>query len=82
MNHLQGDYISIYVPTTPNPTGGYFVMVPTSAVVELDMTVDEALKYHHSPWVSFPPVAAGGPCRLGTPRTRGRPASPAQVVNR
>ena len=45
VNHLQGDYISIYVPTTPNPTGGYFVMVPRSAVVELDMTVDEALKY-------------------------------------
>jgi uncharacterized membrane protein len=44
-NHLQGDYISIYVPTTPNPTGGYFVMVARSAVVELDMTVDEALKY-------------------------------------
>jgi len=44
-NHLQGDYVSVYVPTTPNPTGGYFVMVPRSAVVELDMTVDEALKY-------------------------------------
>jgi uncharacterized membrane protein len=44
-NHLQGEYISIYVPTTPNPTGGYFVMVPRSAVVELDMSVDEALKY-------------------------------------
>ena len=45
VNHLQGEYVSIYVPTTPNPTGGYFVMVPRSAVVELDMSVDEALKY-------------------------------------
>jgi uncharacterized membrane protein len=45
VNHLQGDYVSIYVPTTPNPTGGYFVMVPRSAVIELDMSVDEALKY-------------------------------------
>ena len=45
VNHLQGDYLSIYVPTTPNPTGGYFVMVPKSAVIELDMTIDEALKY-------------------------------------
>jgi uncharacterized membrane protein len=44
-NHLQGDYVSIYVPTTPNPTGGYFVMVPRSAVIELDMPVDIALKY-------------------------------------
>jgi uncharacterized membrane protein len=44
-NHLTGDYISVYVPTTPNPTGGYFVMVPRSAAIELDMTVDDALKY-------------------------------------
>jgi uncharacterized membrane protein len=43
--HLKGDYVSIYVPTTPNPTGGYFVMVPRDAVIELDMTVDDALKY-------------------------------------
>src|SRR3972149_999882 len=45
VNHLQGDYVSVYVPTTPNPTGGYFVMVPRSAVIELDMSIDEALKY-------------------------------------
>jgi len=44
-NHLQGEYVSIYVPTTPNPTGGYFLMVPKEDVVELDMSVDQALKY-------------------------------------
>jgi len=44
-NHLQGDYVSVYVPTTPNPTGGYFVLVARRDVIELDMTVDEALKY-------------------------------------
>jgi uncharacterized membrane protein len=43
--HLQGDYISVYVPTTPNPTGGYFVIVARKDVIELDMSVDEALKY-------------------------------------
>ena len=42
---LQGDYISVYVPTTPNPTGGYFVIVARKDVIELDMSVDEALKY-------------------------------------
>jgi uncharacterized membrane protein len=42
---LPGDYISVYVPTTPNPTGGYFVIVARKDAVELDMTVDEALKY-------------------------------------
>ena len=44
-NHLQGDYVSVYVPTTPNPTSGFFLMMPKSDVVELDMSVDEALKY-------------------------------------
>jgi uncharacterized membrane protein len=44
-NHLEGDYVSVYVPTTPNPTGGYFVMLARKNVIELDMTVDEALKY-------------------------------------
>lgn len=44
-NHLQGDYVSVYVPTTPNPTGGYFLMMPHADVIELDMSVDEALKY-------------------------------------
>jgi uncharacterized membrane protein len=43
--HLQGDYISVYVPTTPNPTGGYFVLVARKDVIELEMSVDEALKY-------------------------------------
>jgi uncharacterized membrane protein len=44
-NYLVGDYVSVYVPTTPNPTGGYFVMLRKSDCVELKMTVDEALKY-------------------------------------
>jgi uncharacterized membrane protein len=45
VNHLSGDYVSVYVPTTPNPTSGFFLMLPRSDVVELDMNVDEALKY-------------------------------------
>jgi uncharacterized membrane protein len=44
-NHLQGDYVSVYVPTTPNPTGGYFLMLPKTDIIELEMSVDEALKY-------------------------------------
>ena len=39
------DYISVYVPTTPNPTGGYYIIVKKSDVRELDMSVDQALKY-------------------------------------
>lgn len=38
------DVINVYIPTTPNPTGGYFVMVPREDVQELDMSVDDGLK--------------------------------------
>lgn len=44
-NHLVGDYVSVYVPTTPNPTSGFFLMMARDKVVELDMSVDAALKY-------------------------------------
>jgi uncharacterized membrane protein len=44
-NHLVGNFVSVYVPTTPNPTSGFFLMMEQSKVVELDMTVDAALKY-------------------------------------
>ena len=44
-NHLPGDYVSIYLPTTPNPTSGFFLMLRRSDVIELDMSVDDALKY-------------------------------------
>jgi uncharacterized membrane protein len=45
VNHLKGEYVSVYVPTTPNPTSGFFLMMPRSDVIELDMSVDAALKY-------------------------------------
>ena len=44
-NHLTGDYVSVYIPTTPNPTSGFFLMMPRSDVIELDISVDAALKY-------------------------------------
>ncbi|MBA3695440.1 MAG: DUF502 domain-containing protein [Methylotenera sp.] len=54
-NHLLGDYVSVYVPTTPNPTGGYFLMMSRAEVIALDMSVDEALKYIISMGVVAPP---------------------------
>lgn len=55
VNHLTGDYVSVYVPTTPNPTSGFFLMMPSKDVIELDMEVDEALKYIISMGVVAPP---------------------------
>lgn len=45
VNHLKGEFVSVYVPTTPNPTSGFFLMVPKADAIELDMSVDAALKY-------------------------------------
>lgn len=39
------EYLSVYVPTTPNPTGGYYVLVKKSDTRNIDLSVDEALKY-------------------------------------
>jgi uncharacterized membrane protein len=72
---LSGEHVSVYVPTTPNPTGGYFLMLPRSQVRELDMTVDEALKYIISMGVVAPRAQArvaksdaGAPPPLATPQ--------------
>jgi uncharacterized membrane protein len=54
--HLSGDYLSIYVPTTPNPTSGFFLMLPRADVIPLAMSVDDALKYVISMGVVAPPV--------------------------
>ena len=53
--YLRDEFVSVYVPTTPNPTGGYFVMVRKSDCVELEMSVDAALKYIVSMGVVAPP---------------------------
>lgn len=55
--HLTGDYVSVFVPTTPNPTGGYFVMLRKSDCIELAMSVDEALTYV----ISMGVIVPGGP---------------------
>ena len=78
-DHLRGEFISVYVPTTPNPTGGYFVMVPRDSIRELDMSVDDALKYIISMGVvaprrrgpaPFPKPAASAPLPASTANPR------------
>jgi uncharacterized membrane protein len=65
-SHLDGEYVSVYVPTTPNPTGGYFVMMRKADVVELNMSVDDALKYIISMGVVVPGPRSGGRRRSAT----------------
>lgn len=42
---LGGDMLTVFVPTAPNPTSGYTILVPPEQIKELDITVDEALKF-------------------------------------
>ena len=52
---LGDGYISVYVPTTPNPTSGYMMLVREADCRPLDMSVDEALTYVISMGVIIPP---------------------------
>lgn len=54
-DHLGREQVSVFVPTTPNITAGFFLIVPRSEVIELEMSVDEALKYIISMGVAEPP---------------------------
>ena len=58
--HLPGEHVSVYVPTTPNPTSGFFIMLPKADLVELDMSVDAALKYIVSMGVVAPGAVSNG----------------------
>jgi uncharacterized membrane protein len=71
-NHLTGDYLSVYVPTTPNPTGGYFIMVRKSDCIELAMSVDEALTYV----ISMGVIVPGGPKNPNLKPADASPSSP------
>jgi uncharacterized membrane protein len=64
VNHLGNDFMSVYVPTTPNPTGGYFVMLKKTDCIELKMSVDEALTYV----ISMGVVVPGTPSAYKPPR--------------
>lgn len=59
--HLGEDLVSVYVPTTPNPTSGFFLMLPRAEVIELQMSVDEALTYVISMGSVAPSAAASLP---------------------
>jgi uncharacterized membrane protein len=58
--HLPGDSVGVFIPLTPNPTAGYFLLVPADEVIELEMSVEEALKYIISMGI-VPPRAQARP---------------------
>jgi uncharacterized membrane protein len=48
------EIVNVFIPTTPNPTSGFFIMVPKEDVIELEMSVDEGLKLIISAGVMVP----------------------------
>jgi uncharacterized membrane protein len=65
---LGDDQISVFVPTTPNITSGFFLIVPRSDTIELDMTVDAGLKYIISMGVAEPAMPVKKPpIKLASP---------------
>jgi uncharacterized membrane protein len=60
-DHLGHDQVSVFVPTTPNITAGFFLIVPRSDTIELTMSVDQALKYIISMGVAEPPRPGARP---------------------
>ena len=66
--HLDVEHVSLYVPTTPNPTSGFFLMMPRTQVRPLQMSVDQALKYIISMGVVVPPPPAPPPPLPAIPR--------------
>jgi len=49
------DLINIFLPTTPNPTSGFFLLVPSEDLVEMDMTVEDGIKMIVSGGLVTPP---------------------------
>ena len=66
------EMLTVYVPTTPNPTSGFMLMVRKADVIELQMSVDEALKYVISMGVVAPPASPP----VGVPPPGGTPHAP------
>ena len=62
-DHLGRDQVSVFVPTTPNITAGFFLIVPEADTIELQMSVDQALKYIISMGVAEPLRLRGRPER-------------------
>ena len=53
---LPEEHVGVFIPTTPSPVNGFFFFVKKADVIELDMNVDEALKYIVSMGVVAPPM--------------------------
>lgn len=73
--------VSVYVPTTPNPTSGYLVFVPRSEIVLLSMTVEEAIKMVVSTGIVTPPDRRTGVAQTPAEAATAAPHASASAVD-
>ncbi len=75
------DVITVYVPTAPNPTSGYVLVVRPEEVREVDISVDDALKFHISLGVVSPRVGARTQRSALTAAGPAKPAAPVETIS-
>lgn len=66
------DFVTVFVPTTPNPTSGFIVLIPRAEVIALDMSVDQAMRFV----ITLGVVSPDAPAMIGNPPTPTLPAPP------
>jgi len=69
---LEPQSLTVYVPTAPNPTSGYTLILPSSEVHDVEMSVDEALKFVISMGVVMPPQPAAPPSLPSAAQSTGK----------
>jgi len=60
-SRFDGEFVNVFVPTTPNPTSGFLVFVPTRDIIRLDMPVEDGVKLVISGGIVAPPVSGTTP---------------------
>ena len=75
------DVITVYVPTAPNPTSGYVLVVRPEEVREVDISVDDALKFHISLGVVSPRLSARTQRSALTAAGPAKPAAPVETIS-
>ena len=60
-NSKKGPMVSVFVPTTPNPTSGFLLFFPKADVIELDMSIEDAAKLVISAGLVYPPTKNSTP---------------------
>lgn len=76
----QEEHVSVFMPCTPNPTTGFFFYVPKGDVIELDITVEQAMTVIMSAGIVQPTTAPPAPSQLAALAETARAAQAARKV--